>query len=251
MRARRRALSDIENYASPSAATSAFLAKLPLELRQQIYSEYYEDAVLNISRTVNGLQTRLTASTDSHNPRYNKTDRRYRHVETGLLDLPLTCRQVYAESIDYLYSCNTFRCAHPTDILGLQKEFLPQRFEAITSLRFEFAYFWLLEDHGDGSRQVIKDEWRKVWEVVASLPHLERVVVRLFGAGRRNGRPMGVDYPNDEVGDAVLEPLRLVTRPKLFDVQVSWQVADPTAFEGAPFRFHGVNRTCPRSTARS
>lgn len=97
-RARRRALTDLTEM--PKSATarnerrSMFLSGLPLETRQKIYAEYYDDDVFHVMRTARGkFKCKNVAYTDHRNWRYFR-EGDSRVVQQGLLELPLSCRQM-------------------------------------------------------------------------------------------------------------------------------------------------------------
>ena len=134
-----------------SQSTSQLLSKLPLELRQRIYT-----AILTDRGTILHIVQKLTTPNSALRSYYNKyqrclgcwpcswpvhrsfgsgesryclrsctrstqssTPRRSGVVPYGnLIPLLLTCRQFYAEAVDLLYSCQTFSFAE-TRILNL------------------------------------------------------------------------------------------------------------------------------------
>ena len=79
--------------------SSHFLLKLPPEVRELVYSQYYEDKVLTISEICSHFEMRYAAFTIGTNERrgVNETDdRRLWNMRTkALLSLPLSCRQMY------------------------------------------------------------------------------------------------------------------------------------------------------------
>ena len=99
-RAHRRRLTDLAER--PRLATdrnqgrSAFLDKLPLELRQMVYEQFYDGSELTIKKIAQGsLGSRLVAFRDPQNMRYfNGLPWNGGRVRNGLLELPLTCRQM-------------------------------------------------------------------------------------------------------------------------------------------------------------
>lgn len=133
---RRRALSELDLTQCPTKSkveenqrSSAFLSKLPLELRQAAYDLYYDGAefncFFNYRKTSSESTKRETSRSLQHGIRYLNPfhgheykcegfiggpmlphqNRRYtslyglrreygRKIEKGLLDLPLTCRQM-------------------------------------------------------------------------------------------------------------------------------------------------------------
>ncbi|PGH15023.1 hypothetical protein AJ79_02705 [Helicocarpus griseus UAMH5409] len=59
-----------------------------------------------------------------------------------LLSLLKSCRRIYSEAMDLLYSSNTFHFCHPKDLLALSSAILPQRMNSITSIHLHFFPFY-------------------------------------------------------------------------------------------------------------
>ncbi|EEQ88314.1 uncharacterized protein BDCG_03434 [Blastomyces dermatitidis ER-3] len=55
-----------------------------------------------------------------------------------LLPLVKSCRRIYLEAIDLLYSSNTFHFYHEDDFLAFSRSILPQRMEKITSVHLHY-----------------------------------------------------------------------------------------------------------------
>ena len=108
------ALSDIYEQAQlPLVAernqqTSPFLSKLPAELREAVYGYYYGGAVLTIREVFLHLDLRYAAFMEDSDalcsPSEARDPRTVCRVRKGLLDLPRTCRQMYADN-----TCTTLK----------------------------------------------------------------------------------------------------------------------------------------------
>ena len=59
----------------------------------------------------------------------------------GILPFLVTCRRLYAEAIDVLYSHNNFSMLHLESVLYLSYTTLPQRFNAIRSLHLSWSFY--------------------------------------------------------------------------------------------------------------
>lgn len=130
-------------------SSSAFLTKLPLDVRMMIYEMvlggmiFHLDAASPKGRILlqvckqpsaindaNHLCHELSAIPPSSAPREDYKD------ATGLLPLLVTCRQVYSESIETLYSANTFEFTkHSAAFRFLKVMIPPQRLHDIRHFR--------------------------------------------------------------------------------------------------------------------
>lgn len=80
------------------------LSKLPVEIRQMIYYQYYRNSRFVLGRG-GTLPSKYTAWIHDKDWRYLRgdpgLDRLY--VQRGVLSLPLTCRLIYSGCINYIY----------------------------------------------------------------------------------------------------------------------------------------------------
>ncbi|MCJ1479384.1 hypothetical protein MMC13_008069 [Lambiella insularis] len=137
-----------------------------------------------------------------------------------LLPLLKTCRRIYTEAVGVLYSQNTFLAQCPDDILHLSQTLLPQRLNSITSL----ALYWPSRTNcyiafNKGDFHTLPHDiltWKKTWEIIGQMKGLR--YLRVF---------VNASATQDAESEAkILEPLRTVVGPKVFEVDVSWVVKE-------------------------
>lgn len=165
----------------------------------------------------------------------------WRHIR-GLLSVPLICRQSYLESINVLYSDNTFGFGFGS--AGSSNDFftqadtllLPQCIAAMTSLEVGFhlsgGYSPYNDTHPqawDISLEVTAPEplsnWNSVFKALAQMKRLRSLVVVVWASGDRRHEFMARE---PELMDI---PTRM-TGLKKFDVWLPWEDED----EGSPSR---------------
>ena len=141
------------------------------------------------------------------------------------------------------YSTNTFRFANFATATSLPSIFLPQRFQALKSLNFDFTHGARLplatiqpdEDEAKG-----RADWTHLWSAIAALPHLERLHVKLQF---QNNCGSGVTIDGEKWA-SILEPLCLVRKNlREFVVRVDWMPSEAWRckfgrgdFADAPFK---------------
>ncbi|MCJ1434320.1 hypothetical protein MMC27_003687 [Xylographa pallens] len=155
-------------------------------------------------------------------------------LPTGASALRLACRQTYVpflpsqvpthpapsytETIPILYTHNEFSFNEQTTLLSFSTLLLPQRLHAIRSLRLQWYEGscqgrWCLPDAG-----ALHDEvtWIKTWRVIATMRGLRtlRVTIAEFPPCAQLSPPQIV---------RVLQPLKAVTRPQVFEVHWQWE----------------------------
>ncbi|KAI9704664.1 MAG: hypothetical protein M1820_005412 [Bogoriella megaspora] len=128
--------------------SSSFL-RLPAEIRQQIYEYFFDHIEVAIVSTQSKFSRKTSGYTLPNDRRYfrmphwTSTPEPFL-IERGVIDLPLTCRRIYSESIDILYSRLTFVLTGPSDLFELCHLLLPQRLNVLTSLRFDLSgFYWM------------------------------------------------------------------------------------------------------------
>ncbi len=123
----------------------------------------------------------------------------------------------YTEAIDFLYSSNTFVTLDPRVLKWLPITLLPQRIDAIRSLRF----IWLLSNGppvgippgfaGPQYQELARyqDRWREIWYIISTMKSLQSLYVKL---------EVSTDWAtlNKESAEILLEPIKQITRPKIF-----------------------------------
>ncbi|APA09142.1 hypothetical protein sscle_04g039120 [Sclerotinia sclerotiorum 1980 UF-70] len=129
--------------------------------------------------------------------------------------LVLTCRRIYSEAIDCLYSRNNFNIS-ACYLGGLPSLLLPQRFNAIRSMTIDwgFPYGSPIPLGLEGFSHQTWGFWVKSWKILASMKGLSVLDVKLSGDVFFNS------YQWTRLGEEekalVLQPIREVTRPEKF-----------------------------------
>ncbi|KAF2817983.1 uncharacterized protein BDZ99DRAFT_24991 [Mytilinidion resinicola] len=226
---------------------SPLFSRLPLEIRKMIYEEAIGKSVIHleirdhryvvghalcpepksgkcgcrycryltcrrIRKTANPLPY-LFSHTLCPEPEQGKCGCRYlkrRGARKTMNPLPLllSCRMIYSEAIDLLYSSNSFAFRHDAGgpLVILPDLLLPQRFHAIRSLSlFWVPDFWVSLD--PPSR--LTEEWEFAWKVIASMKGLQTVYVDLAQDGL-----MRPDLERlQEFKAQIIEPVKAITTP--------------------------------------
>lgn len=174
----------------PQSQGGDLFVKLPYEIRRMIYIYVLGDEMLHLEhpwdkpRIVHySCQRKLNGGHRSYNL-YGPTQKEAGH---GRMSLVKTCRAMYNESIDILYTTNTFAlqtCSNLETFLWFSKSIRPGRLASITNIYINmfaecFAPFWT--DMTPGSRfwDFIRD-WGRVWSTMATrMPALTTLRVHL------------------------------------------------------------------------
>ncbi|CAI6333967.1 unnamed protein product [Periconia digitata] len=232
------------------------LLSLPLELRQMIWRAALGDSTIHMvlkknklghlrckeSRTVdcplgyNGKTLSRACcwgAVDRANIWQPKGGNGPKHTDGNVLPLLQSCRQIYSEAIEYLYTTNCFSFYDLDCLRYFSCTTLPSRFSLIRTLDIEWCLTWPIYDPVAQSFLLTSpalypphDEatWEETWRVIAAMPNLNFIRVSLlYFDGFRDRR----------CERKMLAPMRKVTRPKVFEVHVSWH-GDEHA-EDAPF----------------
>lgn len=158
--------------------------RLPSELRLMIYQEVFANGTVHIvpmDRRLGSFLCTCPTSSDmlwsSQHACWNRQHTRKDHPtygmpslysdrDTGINVLPLllTCRTIYSECINFLYSNWTFDFRHLDAVLKLAFSILPQRLNAITSLHLDGVFH---DNYGDWNHglQYVSDYHRKRFSV--------------------------------------------------------------------------------------
>ncbi|PSN70639.1 hypothetical protein BS50DRAFT_570171 [Corynespora cassiicola Philippines] len=221
------------------------LLRLPLELRHMIYRAVLGDSTMHMILKENKLgHLRCKApsalecplgyngrtlsreccwgTVDSANIWSPMSGDIAEPTDGNILPLLQTCRQVYSESIKFLYSSNSFSFSDLDCLRYFSCTILPCRFALIRSIDIEWCLSWPIYDPvsqhlllSDPPLYPPNDEatWEETWRIIADMPNLQFVRASLLYFD-------GFRDPACE--ERMLEPLRRVTRPKRFEVHVSW-----------------------------
>ncbi|KAE9364359.1 hypothetical protein N431DRAFT_563682 [Stipitochalara longipes BDJ] len=214
---------------------SRLLKVLPREIRQQIWSHVLGGHTIHLEIVGARLGCLYCLSADPNTCNDGRCAR-----QMGALALPervgklssllTTCRQIYIEAIDILYSSNTFAISDPAVIEYIPLALLPQRINAIRTLRF----LWQLPNTppidfpdfpGPGREAHLKRlrKWKKIWKIISTIAGLRELHIKLNVPGEWATL-------NREAAVELLEPLRQVTKPEVFLLSLPF----PAMYEGMP-----------------
>lgn len=173
---------------TPPSAPPLFLTRLPLELRQEIYRLALTGRVKQFVR-LDGDDGGPAEIVLNHVDYYirdlphtftYRPIRATQHHPGKLLSLPLTCRQIYIESIAILYQATHFKISRLFTLTDLSIAFLPQRFAAIRSLEIGYEFRCGLPL----TRAVAIGEdadWTTCWTLIAQrMPGLRKLRLDFF-----------------------------------------------------------------------
>ncbi|KAI9844028.1 MAG: hypothetical protein M1837_005963 [Sclerophora amabilis] len=137
-----------------------------------------------------------------------------------LLSLVKTCRQVYHEAIEIIYSDNVFDVKRPDCILFLSSTILPHRLNAIRSLRIHWYFSWPLYVAVPGGRRkhyppYDEATWERTWEIIADMEGLQYIRVLMD--------ELWMERTPNEVA-TILEPLKRVPSGKDFEAEIPWRI---------------------------
>ncbi|KAL1849289.1 hypothetical protein Plec18170_007581 [Paecilomyces lecythidis] len=199
---------------------SSFFSKLPAEIRRKIYIEVIGGQVLNIFK--------------DETARYVK----WIPQKKTLLALPMTCRRIYSETIDLLYSHNTLFFNDFDTILWFVSTILPQRLAAIRTLHVEWdcVCFWHARMRPPPPYD--RDTWMRVWDTIPAMTGLRELMVRIW-----NGPRMDAITERD-----VFKPLRAMTGLERFELELPWRYQgvegeeEEEVHRDAPFKIRRVRR---------
>ncbi|KAH7342628.1 hypothetical protein BKA65DRAFT_294953 [Rhexocercosporidium sp. MPI-PUGE-AT-0058] len=150
------------------------------------------------------------------------------------LSLLKTCKQIYQEAIDILYTSNTFTVSYPTTIEFLPLTLLPQRVDTIRNLRFSWDFwgpppfsesFWRgrCSDSGLITLRKRQRAWLNIWRIMAAMTGLRQLYVKLNVDDRWEA--ISLDNATE-----LLEPIKQVTQPNHFVLSLPF----PAMYENMP-----------------
>lgn len=172
------------------------LTQLPFEIRLQIWRYVLGDKVFHIELRPGRLMSWICSDCKErdglchalwHLEGSNKES--YLKQESGVLALPQTCRQIYGETIEFLYSNNTFDISD----LGVLKYFvqgvLSKRLCLIQNLRVHWQD-WSWSPRWPAAHVGFAGTWEMFWTVVFDgLTGLKKIDILMCSAERENHMP--------------------------------------------------------------
>ncbi|KAH8802731.1 hypothetical protein F5884DRAFT_480604 [Xylogone sp. PMI_703] len=103
-------------------------------------------------------------------------------TDDGLLPLLRTCRMIYSEAIDILYSGNTFHFHDPGDIRFFSRTILPHRLASIRSLMLDWEGNFSIFNPDNRIPKLSKEEdraWRATWAIISGMQGLRELRITL------------------------------------------------------------------------
>ncbi|KAL8954102.1 MAG: hypothetical protein Q9222_000081 [Ikaeria aurantiellina] len=217
-RSRRRTLSILP--ATTPQSTSRFLTVLPLEVRQEIYAWVLGGRLVHIVRKgkymahirckLNGPSDFTRACRPAAAATCHEESPGLAFTANGNIALLMTCRQIYKEAVEILYSSNTFDFDHQDLFLLFTRSILPQRLAQIRSLEFSFKTLHLKLPFAYA--ESVKSAWVLMWRIIAKdTPALRHLRLRIGGEH-------GLPYPSMD-REWWMEDILQVTGLQSFDIE--------------------------------
>ncbi|KAL8931076.1 MAG: hypothetical protein Q9208_000179 [Pyrenodesmia sp. 3 TL-2023] len=168
-------------------ARCQFLSMLPLEIRQEIYKYVVGSKRIHIVRKgkhIAHIRCKCLEETDfTRECRPGATgthegDSKISFTSNGNVALLRTCRQIYTEAIEIMYSSNTFDFDHQDLFLFFARSILPQRLARIRNLHLCLGTANITEPFLWGEPAV--KGWALMWQIIGrDMPALKHLHVRL------------------------------------------------------------------------
>lgn len=190
---------------------SLFFRKLPLEVRRLMYTNVLGGEelllqVINENKAYDGdeigkekIPFKLTCP-----------------AARRLLAFPISCKLAYMESVDYLYTCNTFRLSGVTAYWCLRR-LLPNRsFSLIQDLYLQYSYpqaYDLVEGLILGIPPYGRDCWYETWEEISKWKGLKHARADIF---------IRAPYIHVKYEDLFFSPLKDLRDLVKVEVHVPW-----------------------------
>ncbi|OCK84925.1 hypothetical protein K432DRAFT_439645 [Lepidopterella palustris CBS 459.81] len=132
------------------------------------------------------------------------------------LALISSCRQIYSEAINILYSTNTFAFDDIDALLWFGSTVLPQRLSLVTSLHFDWVFLRSFLTRTEARPPNDKPTWENACEVLASMTKLRNLKVNIKMQSSYGPPQFNPLYPE------FLDPLCSVHVNGNFEVYVPW-----------------------------
>ncbi|KAL8788243.1 MAG: hypothetical protein Q9213_001763 [Squamulea squamosa] len=189
------------------------LLRLPVELRLAIYDMVISNKRFELKNVPKHIVLQQRLEMEAVDVRGGTMAKQVVNWNKKLynLSLPLTCRRMYHETIDLLYSSNTFIFDDPHVLVNLATFCLPpQRLRAIRHLDITWklpgSYYWYSQ------RAYDKIAWEECWTVVTTKLQLSSLRVAMENADS--------SWPRDESNYNRIRPL--LSLENIADLQLIW-----------------------------
>ncbi|EPE33633.1 hypothetical protein GLAREA_06646 [Glarea lozoyensis ATCC 20868] len=212
-----------EHHTKTNFQQQSSLMKLPTEIRLQIWAVVLGGRRFHLEtpwpRPLGQLCYFGHLSHNEHSLQCRpRMSIKKRNMEKNLfLPILMSCRQIYAEAIPYLYSANEFALVHSNVMEYLPRLLLPQRIDTIRSL----AFHWLhpmdpLQTLQQESQQTdtrfvgLPSTWNAIWGNISAMKGLRTLHVMLDVFAKHW---MSL---NEDVAARLMQPIRKVVNPADF-----------------------------------
>lgn len=147
----------------------------------------------------------------------------------GLLNLSKSCRRIYSETIDLIYTGNVFDTNAPLCMNLLFDTVLPHRFNMIRSLEtsWKISAKWFTEEPSPSQE---KHEYDRAWLILFGMENLRKLSVELSVASF-------YPYMTQAIEKNIFVLPWKVELPQKWELVTNWHLGDSgTDVNGAPFR---------------
>ncbi|KAL9064749.1 MAG: hypothetical protein Q9161_008678 [Pseudevernia consocians] len=201
-----RDLSLPRNTKPQSQGGGDLLAKLPYEIRRMIYVYVLGDEIIHLDRP--GGKSRLAhyrcerRINDGGYHSHRESPSTEKDARHGKMSLAKTCRAIYNEATDTLYTTNTFSvqtCPNLQTFIWFSQSIRRSRLASITAVYINmpaecFAPFWTAIGPGSRFWDFIRD-WGRMWETMATrMSGLRFLRVQLRRTAPELGLGVGEDW---------------------------------------------------------
>jgi hypothetical protein len=122
----------------------------------------------------------------------------------------------YTEAINVLYSGNLFDPLHPGFVRYLPLLIPLRQMNSICSLQTMLYVPWLPDASKESKRNQLYSDWMAIWQNISSMQSLRRLVVKIEVRLSSLG-----SFQENEID--VLQPIKTVTRPEVFNLIIPWK----------------------------
>ncbi|KAJ2972669.1 hypothetical protein NQ176_g7028 [Zarea fungicola] len=190
------------------------LFRLPIELRTVVYCLVYPENILHLKENFGAVERKGLHCSAYWCIALNDYEKGYSHTPCDLfektkkqmLGLPLTCRRLYLETIQYVYSRHTMHFSRETFALQWLRHIPKTHLDAITSVRLSGLY-------------ADSQEYKDVWETLSLLPNLQKLVVKIAGFDVHDSWDCNMP---EEFQEEISAPIKIVQQSTIqsFDIIV-------------------------------
>ena len=151
----------------------------------------------------------------------------------SMLSLSLTCRQIYTETIEMLYSSHTFSMAETRMLRVFASTLLQQRLHSIQKLHLELPLpfkeiFMPIHTQETACSRHEAEELHELCRIVNGMIGLRVLLIDIFNLEKRHHKTLDTEK-------AILEPFLVIKSVENFVIRVSWSTMGYDD-SSAPFR---------------